>query len=161
VTTTLPRPLNDSQMIKVKLKRKLVYKGHQLYEWIDPRNVQEALQYLIRHNKWYSDVSINNMWYDENDSDLVQNADVHINENEENNTVECDDSDTEQHDSSENHINMLHDDNDSDLFQNAHIQTVDPGENDFIEQGTAIESENVTIEGGDISGGDVDGEIYE
>lgn len=76
VTSSLPRPLNDSQMIKVKLKRKLMYKGHQMYEWIDPKNVQEALQYLIKHNKWYENVTINNMWYDHNDSDLIQNMDI-------------------------------------------------------------------------------------
>ncbi|XP_071122628.1 uncharacterized protein [Mytilus edulis] len=71
VTATLPRPINDAQLIKVKLKRKVEYKGYHKFGWINPANVQEAVQFLLKNNKWYKDVQLRNLWYTEDDSDLI------------------------------------------------------------------------------------------
>lgn len=62
VTNSLPRPLNDAQLVKVKLKRKRSYKGHHQYEWINPLSIIEDVKYLITHNKWYSDVKLQTSW---------------------------------------------------------------------------------------------------
>lgn len=45
-------------VIKVKLKRKLSYKGHYEYQFVNPAHVQEALVYLKEHNNWYSEIDI-------------------------------------------------------------------------------------------------------
>ena len=73
VTTSLPRSIGSAQMVKVKLKRKLSYRGHQQYEWIHPSKVREAIKYLLKNNSWYSQITKNEIWFDpSSDSDLVQ-----------------------------------------------------------------------------------------
>lgn len=69
VTSSLPRPINEAQLVKVKLKRKLEYKGYHQFQWINPTKVQQAVQYLINHNKWYSDVILQNQWYNQEDEE--------------------------------------------------------------------------------------------
>jgi len=39
----LPRPVSEDTLIKVKLKRKLSYKGHHLYQQVHPHRVFKAL----------------------------------------------------------------------------------------------------------------------
>jgi hypothetical protein len=46
VTDTLPRSFDDTSLIKVKLKRKLEYKGHHMYHAINPANMTAALNHL-------------------------------------------------------------------------------------------------------------------
>ncbi|XP_049319588.1 uncharacterized protein LOC125781000 [Astyanax mexicanus] len=58
----LPRSEHADLMIRVKLKRKLTYKGHYKYEFVHPEKIQNALMYLKNHNKFYSDVKFNNDW---------------------------------------------------------------------------------------------------
>ncbi|XP_071948934.1 uncharacterized protein [Antedon mediterranea] len=67
--TMLPRTQTDDQMIRVKLKRKLSYKGYYEYKYVSKSKVIQALQYLQHHNKWYSDVFVNEDW----NSDLSNN----------------------------------------------------------------------------------------
>lgn len=45
---TLPRSLNDSQTIPIKLKRRLSYKHHYQFQHIRPRKVLEAIRYLAQ-----------------------------------------------------------------------------------------------------------------
>ena len=61
-TTVLPRPKKDIEIIPLKLKRKLEYKGHVDYREIDTRKVQRALRYLVANNPLYGDVTINENW---------------------------------------------------------------------------------------------------
>ena len=68
-TTVLPRPKKDIEIIPLKLKRKLEYKGHVDYREIDTRKVQRALKYLVTNNPLYADVTINENW-DESDEIL-------------------------------------------------------------------------------------------
>ena len=50
VATSLPRNPDDSGLIKVKLKRKLRYKGHHLYKQVRSEKVLKALQHLKQHH---------------------------------------------------------------------------------------------------------------
>lgn len=54
----LPRTADEDMVIKVKLKRKLSYRGHYEYQFVNPAHVQEALVYLKEHNNWYSEIDI-------------------------------------------------------------------------------------------------------
>ena len=66
--STLPRPLTqESQIVPVKLKRKLEFKGHVSYEVIDTVKVENALAYLKESNTLYSDVQVDNKWSDSTD----------------------------------------------------------------------------------------------
>lgn len=56
--TCLPRLISDGSLIKVKLKRKLSFKGHYLYQQISPNKVKNALAYLKEHNPHYASVNI-------------------------------------------------------------------------------------------------------
>ena len=55
----LPRPADSNDLIIVKLKRKLDYKGHIVFEAIRPDIVIQFLGFLRRHNDLYSDIEIN------------------------------------------------------------------------------------------------------
>ena len=46
VTNVLPRQLDDSSLVKSKLKRKMEYKGHHLFMQVSPKNVFDAIKYL-------------------------------------------------------------------------------------------------------------------
>ena len=98
VTSTLPRPINEAQLIKVKLKRKLQYKGYHQFQWINPTKVQQAVQFLINHNKWYSDVTLQNKWYNQDDIE-----DMLLDENSQ---------DTVSKDNDETTVNNTEDEND-------------------------------------------------
>ncbi|VDI12102.1 Hypothetical predicted protein [Mytilus galloprovincialis] len=62
VTSILPRSENESLLLKVKLKRKLSYKGYDKYQFVRPNHLEQALLYLKDQNIWYKDVAINNEW---------------------------------------------------------------------------------------------------
>ena len=65
VVSMLPRLPSQCGIVPVKLKRKLCYKGHVLYQSIRPGSVMNALEYLTNHNIKYKDVAINKTWVDE------------------------------------------------------------------------------------------------
>ncbi|CAG2237450.1 unnamed protein product [Mytilus edulis] len=46
VTTILPRSDDESLLLKVKLKRKLNYKGYDKYQFVRPNHLEQALVYL-------------------------------------------------------------------------------------------------------------------
>ncbi|XP_062574488.1 uncharacterized protein LOC134236336, partial [Saccostrea cucullata] len=62
VTTTLPRSEDENLLLKVKLKRKLSYKGYEEYQFVNTQHLREALLFLKRENVWYSDIQINENW---------------------------------------------------------------------------------------------------
>ncbi|CAG2188270.1 unnamed protein product [Mytilus edulis] len=62
VTSILPRSEDESLLLKVKLKRKLNYKGYDKYQFVRPNHLEQALLYLKDQNIWYKDVTINNEW---------------------------------------------------------------------------------------------------
>lgn len=46
----------------MKLKRKLSYKGHYLYEYVSPEKLTKALKWLKLHNPLYADIDISDDW---------------------------------------------------------------------------------------------------
>ena len=58
VTNCLPRETKED-LLFVKLKRKIVFKGHVYFESVRPHFVDRALNYLKMNNPFYSDVLIN------------------------------------------------------------------------------------------------------
>ena len=56
--SSLPRGEDTDMILRVKLKRKLCYKGYYEYQFVNTNNVQTALEYLKTKNKWYSSVQI-------------------------------------------------------------------------------------------------------
>ena len=73
VTSILPRIPETSQVVTMKLKRKLIYKGHYMQEYLRPQKIIEALTWLKRNNPLYKDVSICENWeeqWETNDADL-------------------------------------------------------------------------------------------
>ncbi|MEW8547541.1 MAG: DUF6570 domain-containing protein [Candidatus Thiodiazotropha sp.] len=53
VTEVLPRQLSDDTLVKVKLKRKLEYKGHHLFQQVSLQKLKNALDYLKAYNPYY------------------------------------------------------------------------------------------------------------
>ena len=54
----LPRLPNDESLIRVKLKRKLEYKGHHMCQDVNPTKVKTALAWLKDNNPNYDDIDI-------------------------------------------------------------------------------------------------------
>ena len=70
----LPRLPSQSELIPLKLKLKLSYKGHYLYDYVTPERLLNALRYLKANNHYYKDISINENWIThalEDDEDLM------------------------------------------------------------------------------------------
>jgi len=55
----LPPGMDSNGLIWVKLKRKVEYRGHVLFEGVDPIRIKCALEYLKKSNPFYSDILIN------------------------------------------------------------------------------------------------------
>ena len=69
--TMLPRLPTESELIALKLKRKLKYRGHYMYDYVSPEKL--TLRWLKANNPLYADIQINDNWVDEalaNDHDL-------------------------------------------------------------------------------------------
>lgn len=46
VTATLPRPEDESILMKVKSKRKLIYNGYEEYQFVNSKYLEEVLSFL-------------------------------------------------------------------------------------------------------------------
>ncbi|XP_076870348.1 uncharacterized protein LOC143521406 [Brachyhypopomus gauderio] len=110
VTEVLPRTENVDLMIRIKLKRKLTYKGHYEYKFVNTEKIKDALLYLKQHNNFYRDVTFNNDWVNplnktehetqEPDDTCTQHVDEENNdENNESEDVDIDETlhDRQQH----------------------------------------------------------------
>ncbi|XP_073688497.1 uncharacterized protein [Garra rufa] len=64
-TNVLPRTETEGSLICVKLKRKLTYKGHYKYQYVDTTNIKQALCCLKKINKYYKDIVFNDDWLNE------------------------------------------------------------------------------------------------
>ena len=58
IATLLPRLPDAAEVIPLKLKRKLVYDGHYMHEYVRPQKVMAALKWLKQNNPHYKDVDI-------------------------------------------------------------------------------------------------------
>ena len=59
ICNILPKGIDNNSLILLKLKRKLCYRGHVLFESVRPDIVQTALNYLKQNNPLYNNVEIN------------------------------------------------------------------------------------------------------
>ena len=62
VVDVLPRLPSQCELIPLKLKRKLAYKGHYMYQYVRPTIVLNALKWLKINNPLYANVNINEEW---------------------------------------------------------------------------------------------------
>ena len=62
VCELLPRLPSETELVPFKLKRKLAYKGHYMYDYVRPDKVMSALRWLKANNPLYKDVTINEGW---------------------------------------------------------------------------------------------------
>ena len=56
ICTMLPRLPTESELIALKLKRKLAYRGHYMYDYISPEKVMAALMWLKSNNPLYANI---------------------------------------------------------------------------------------------------------
>ncbi|XP_062580136.1 uncharacterized protein LOC134242119 [Saccostrea cucullata] len=69
--TSLPLKHGDDLLLRVKLKRKLNYRGYFEYQFVNPNHVFTALNYLKKNNQWYKTVKIDTNWRkDDTDDDF-------------------------------------------------------------------------------------------
>ena len=64
---------SQSELVPLKLKRKLTYRGHYLYDYVTPQKLLEALRFLKANNPLYVDIDINEDWLEKaiaNDAEL-------------------------------------------------------------------------------------------
>ena len=83
----LPRLEDEDQLLKVKLKRKLCYKGYEDYRFVNTKHLETALRYLKGKNKWYSDVELNDKFLspipeETTDHDGIEKTDITVPENQ-------------------------------------------------------------------------------
>ncbi|XP_065928750.1 uncharacterized protein [Magallana gigas] len=55
---SLPMRQDENLLLRVKLKRKLNYKGYFEYQFVSTNNVMSALSYLKENNHWYKNMKI-------------------------------------------------------------------------------------------------------
>ena len=65
ICNLLPRLPNECEIIPMKLKRRLCYKSHYMYDLVHVQNIIDALNWLIENNIHYSDVKMNKTWAEE------------------------------------------------------------------------------------------------
>ena len=74
ICAVLPHLPSQMELIPLKLKRKMVYRKHYLYDFITPEKALCALRWLKTNNPLYANVGINVDWLEEgltDDKDLV------------------------------------------------------------------------------------------
>uniref|UniRef100_A0A3B3YQH8 ATP-dependent DNA helicase n=1 Tax=Poecilia mexicana TaxID=48701 RepID=A0A3B3YQH8_9TELE len=113
----LPRSNMEGSLLPVKLKRKLTYKGHYDYQYVDTMHVQEALCYLKHSNSHYKDVVFNESWI--NEFSPEENSSVLNNES----VKEDEDMSIDEHDD-----DLLHDRQQHCMFQDTCLMPVDIGQ---------------------------------
>ncbi|TKS65922.1 ATP-dependent DNA helicase PIF1 [Collichthys lucidus] len=124
VANLLPRNECDDKMIRVKLKRKLTYKGHYEYMYVRTDRVRNALRFLMTNNKWYSDVAWNNEWVNTlNGTD--ENDEQNINQKEAGDSDDDNVADEETEQEKEEDITYIKDQ--SGLLSDTSLQPVDLG----------------------------------
>ncbi|XP_074521382.1 uncharacterized protein LOC141787083 [Halichoeres trimaculatus] len=113
----LPRSNMEGSLIRVKLKRKLTYKGHYEYQFVDPMRIRQALQYLKQVNVHYADIQFNEDWL----NDFCREEDV-IDDNTDANKDSCEVSPEIVEDE------LLHDRQQHCMFQDTCLMPVDIGQ---------------------------------
>ena len=69
VCEVLPLLPSQTELIPLKLKRRVCYKSHYLYNYVKPNVVLTALRWLKENNPLYANVIINNNWLSDSSRD--------------------------------------------------------------------------------------------
>ncbi|XP_078795313.1 uncharacterized protein LOC144988623 isoform X2 [Oryzias latipes] len=121
-TNVLPRSDMEGSLLRVKLKRKLTYKGHYEYQFVDTMHIRRALQYLKRNNKYYKDIEFNEAWL----NDFCKEELEEENRNEPENQADKKDEKEDEADDGEDEL--LHDRQNHCMFQDSALFPVDIGQ---------------------------------
>ena len=73
ICEVFPRLPSQTEMVPLKLKRKVAYRGHYMYDYVTPQKPLDALRFLKAQNPLYCDIEINQQWLEEaidNDDEL-------------------------------------------------------------------------------------------
>ena len=95
ICEVLPRLPSQTEMVPLKLKRKVAYRGHYMYDFVTPQKPLDALRFLKAQNTLYCDVAINDQWFEEavaNDDELGMCL---VEQNDESMVTESDQPETE------------------------------------------------------------------
>ena len=65
ICEVLPRLPSQTEMVPLKLKRKVAYRGHYMYDYVTPQKPLDALRFLKAQNPLYCDIEINQQWLEE------------------------------------------------------------------------------------------------
>ena len=77
----LPRLPTDQTLIRVKLKRKLEYRGHHMCQDVNPTKVKEALAWLKANNPNYEDIDVDFQAFDNMQHDQLMHGNQPIRDN--------------------------------------------------------------------------------
>ena len=69
ICTQFPRLPSETQLVPMKLKRRLKYKSYYMYDYVRPEKVLAALRWLKANNKHYAEIAINDKWLEDSTSD--------------------------------------------------------------------------------------------
>ena len=69
ICNVLPRLPSQTELVPLKLKRKLAYRGHYMYGYVIPQKALNALRFLKQHNPLYASVEVNHLWVDQSLAD--------------------------------------------------------------------------------------------
>ena len=69
ICTQFPRLPSETQLVPMKLKRRLKYKSYYMYDYVQPEKVLAALRWLKANNKHYAEIVINDKWLEDSTSD--------------------------------------------------------------------------------------------
>ena len=95
ICNILPRLPSQSELVPLKLKRKLAYKGHYMYDYITPQKLLDALTFLKANNPLYADIDVNTEWLETamaNDAELCECLVEQQNDGNEHDSDNCVDS---------------------------------------------------------------------
>lgn len=122
-------------MVRMKLKRKLSYKGHYQDMYVDTGNVKNGLNYLLINNTCYKDVSINPNWINTLDETENEQIDEEMAENYEkvetcidNQTSEKEDDDALEDDDAPEIQDLSHIKDQHETFAASCLQPLDLGQ---------------------------------
>ncbi|XP_061749313.1 uncharacterized protein LOC133547832 [Nerophis ophidion] len=132
-TNVLPRSSAEGSLLQVKLKRKLTYKGHYEYQFVDSWRVRRAIEYLKRTNVLYEDIEFNEEWL----NDFGREEEVGVEDGQDDQVVDRQSGEDEaveqelgEEEVSEDIVQdeMLHDRQQHCMFQDTCLMPVDIGQ---------------------------------
>ena len=64
ICNVLPRLPSQTELVQLKLKRKVAYGGNYMYDYITPQKLLDALKYLKATNPLYAHIEVNEQWFE-------------------------------------------------------------------------------------------------